>query len=515
LSMRIDEISSILRQQLDQYEIEVDVDQVGTVIEVADGVAQVHGLRGAMAGELLQFSTGVYGMAFNLEQDTVGVVIMGPFSDIQSGDEVRSTGRIVEVPVGEAMLGRIVDSLGEPIDAEGPIDTETSRPVEVKAPGVIYREEVNTPLQTGWKAIDSMIPIGRGQRELIIGDRQTGKTSLVIDTIINQKDSDVICVYVAVGQKASTVASVVDALERDDAMDHTIVISATASQPAPQLFIAPYAGCAIGEYFMYEHGRDVLLIYDDLTKHAWAYREMSLLMRRPPGREAYPGDIFYAHSRLLERAAKLNEELMGGGSLTALPICETHGGDISAYIPTNLISITDGQIFLESDLFYSGIRPAVDVGRSVSRVGSAAQIPAMKRVAGRLRLDLSQYRELEAFAQFGSDLDQATQARLARGERTTEVLKQGERDPMPVEEQVLSVYLAVNGELDDTDVEEVPGFVGDFIGHIRTHHTDFVDRLRETGELEDDDANTLDDIIADFKKSREGEGNAGSGRRVS
>ncbi len=513
--MRIDEISSILRQQLDQYEIEVDVDQVGTVIEVADGVAQVYGLRGVMAQELVQFSTGVYGMAFNLEQDTVGVVIMGPYSDIQSGDEVRSTGRIVEVPVGEAMLGRIVDSLGQPIDGEGPLDAESSRPTEVKAPGVIYREEVNTPVQTGWKAIDSMIPIGRGQRELIIGDRQTGKTSLVIDTIINQKDSDVICVYVAVGQKASTVASVVDALERYDAMDHTIVVSATASQPAPQLFIAPYAGCAIGEYFMYEHNRDVLLIYDDLTKHAWAYREMSLLMRRPPGREAYPGDIFYAHSRLLERAAKLSEEIMGGGSLTALPICETHGGDISAYIPTNLISITDGQIFLQSDLFYSGVRPAVDVGRSVSRVGSAAQVPAMKRVAGRLRLDLSQYRELQAFAQFGSDLDAATQARLARGERTTEVLKQGERDPVSVEDQAFSIYLAVNGELDDVQVADVPSFVDEFLRHIHTHHPDFVQRVRDSGELEDEDANELDDIIADFKEAQSGEGEADSDRRVS
>ncbi len=503
MSARIDEVSSILRQQLESYEIRVDVDHVGTVIEVADGVAQVYGLRGAMAGELLQFGTGVYGIAFNLETDTVGVVILGPFSNIKSGDEVRSTGRIVEVPAGDEMLGRVVDPLGQPIDGEGPIETEYTRPIEIKAPGVIYREEVNTPLQTGWKAIDSMIPIGRGQRELIIGDRQTGKTSLVLDTIINQRDSDVVCVYVAIGQKASTVASVVDTLKRHGAMDHTVIVSATASHPAPQLYIAPYAGCAIGEHFMYEGNHDVLVIYDDLTKHAWAYREMSLLMRRPPGREAYPGDIFYIHSRLLERAAKLNEELMGGGSLTALPIVETHGGDISAYIPTNLISITDGQIFLEADLFYAGTRPAVDVGRSVSRVGSAAQVGAMKRVAGRLRLDLSQYRELEAFAQFGSDLDRATQARLARGERTTEVLKQGERQPMPVHDQVLGLYLAVRGRLDDIDIGEISGFVDAFLEYVRTHHGGFVGELAESGEMDDEQAGILDDIIDQFKDLRE------------
>ncbi|MFO8060236.1 MAG: F0F1 ATP synthase subunit alpha [Bacillota bacterium] len=504
MSVRIDEVSSILRQQLESYEIKVDVDQVGTVIEVADGVAQVYGLRKAMAGELLQFSTGVYGMAFNLEKDTVGVVILGPFADIKSGDEVRSTGRIVEVPVGEAMLGRVVNSLGQPIDREGPIETDATRPIEIKAPGVIYRQEVNTPLQTGWKAIDSMIPIGRGQRELIIGDRQTGKTSLVLDTIINQRDSDVVCVYVAIGQKASTVASVVDTLNRHGAFEHTVVVSATASQPAPQLYIAPYAGCAIGEYFMYEQNRDVLVVYDDLTKHSWAYREMSLLMRRPPGREAYPGDIFYIHSRLLERAAKLNEELMGGGSLTALPIVETHGGDISAYIPTNLISITDGQIFLEADLFYAGIRPAVDVGRSVSRVGSAAQIPAMKRVSGRLRMDLSQYRELEAFAQFGSDLDRATQARLTRGERITEVLKQGEREAMRVEDQVLSIYLGVTGQLDALPLEDVGDFVAEFMEHVKEHHGEILQRISETGALEDDDANVLDDIIEEYTEKRGG-----------
>ncbi len=504
MSARIDEVSSILRQQLESYEIKVDVDHVGTVIEVADGVAQVYGLRGAMAGELLQFSTGVYGMAFNLEKDTVGVVILGPFADIKSGDEIRSTGRIVEVPVGDAMLGRVVNSLGQPIDGEGPIETDATRPIEIKAPGVMYREQVNSPLQTGWKALDSMTPIGRGQRELIIGDRQTGKTSLVLDTIINQRDSGVVCVYVAIGQKASTIASVVDTLKRHGAFEHTVVVSATASQPAPQLYIAPYSGCAIGEYFMYEQNRDVLVVYDDLTKHSWAYREMSLLMRRPPGREAYPGDIFYIHSRLLERSAKLNRELMGGGSLTALPIVETHGGDISAYIPTNLISITDGQIFLEADLFYAGIRPAVDVGRSVSRVGSAAQVPAMKRVAGRLRLDLSQYRELEAFAQFGSDLDKATQARLTRGERITEVLKQREREAMTIEDQVLSIYLGVTGQLDAVPVEEIEACVAGFVEHMHTDHGEIVERIAETGALEDDQANALDDIFEDYAKKRNG-----------
>ncbi len=503
MSVRIDEVSSILRQQLERYQVEIDVDNVGTVIEVADGVALVHGLGDAMAGELLQFSTGVYGIAFNLETDAVGAVILGHFADIKSGDEVRTTGQIVEVPAGEEMLGRVVNSLGMPIDGEGGIETDQNRPIEIKAPGVIYRQSVNTPLQTGWKAIDAMIPIGRGQRELIIGDRQTGKTALVLDTIINQKDSDVICVYVAVGQKASTVASVVDTLKRHGAMDHTIVVSATASQPAPQLYIAPYTGCAIGEHFMYEHNRDVLVIYDDLTKHAWAYREMSLLMRRPPGREAFPGDIFYLHSRLLERAAKLSDD-MGAGSLTALPIVETHGGDISAYIPTNLISITDGQIFLEADLFHAGVRPAVDVGRSVSRVGSAAQVPAMKRVAGRLRLDLSQYRELEAFAQFGSDLDRATQARLARGERVTEVLKQGEREPAAVEDQVLSIYMAVNGWLDEIPVEKVQAYVDAFIQHVYDNRAEILDSLREEWKITDALAAELDAALEAFGEEDDG-----------
>ena len=497
MSVRIDEVSSILRQQLESYQVQIDVDNVGTVIEVADGVALIHGLGDAMAGELLQFSTGVFGIAFNLETDAVGAVILGPFADIKSGDEVRTTGEIVKVPAGESMLGRVVNSLGVPIDGEGPAETEDSRPIEIKAPGVIYRQSVDTPLQTGWKAIDGMIPIGRGQRELIIGDRQTGKTALVLDTIINQKDSDVICVYVAVGQKASTVAGVVDTLKRHGAMDHTIVVSATASQPAPQLYIAPYTGCAIAEYFMYEQNRDVLIIYDDLTKHSWAYREMSLLMRRPPGREAYPGDIFYLHSRLLERAAKLSDD-MGGGSLTALPIVETHGGDISAYIPTNLISITDGQIFLEADLFYAGVRPAVDVGRSVSRVGSAAQVPAMKRVAGRLRMDLSQYRELEAFAQFGSDLDRSTQARLARGIRVTEVLKQREREPVALEDQVLSIYLAVNGWLDEIAVEDIEEYVNEFVAHVHEKRRDLLDELMDDWKISDEMAAKLDEVIEAF-----------------
>ena len=510
MSGRIEEVSSILKQQLQQYDVEVEVDEIGTVIEIADGVAQVHGLQNAMAGELLEFENGVNGMVFNLERDTVGVVILGPFDDIKSGNEVRRTGRIVEVGVGDSLLGRVVDSLGQPIDGKGPLETENTRPIEVKAAGVLEREEVNTPLQTGWKAIDSMIPIGRGQRELIIGDRQTGKTALVLDTIINQRDNDVVCVYVAIGQKASTVASVVDTLERHGAMEHTVVVSAVASQPAPQLYIAPYAGCAIGEHFMFNENKEVLIVYDDLTKHAWAYREMSLLMRRPPGREAYPGDIFYLHSRLLERAAKLNEERHGGGSLTALPIVQTAGGDISAYIPTNLISITDGQIFLEADLFYGGVRPAIDVGRSVSRVGSAAQVDAMKRVAGRLRLDLSQYRELEAFAQFGSDLDETSQARLARGERVTEVLKQGEREPMPVEEQILSIYLGVNGWLDSLEVDEIGGFVPRFIDYFRNSYPDMFAQLQETKELDDDYAEQLDEVIDEYLTQWTGEDSADS-----
>ncbi|HHW72561.1 MAG TPA: F0F1 ATP synthase subunit alpha, partial [Firmicutes bacterium] len=415
MAMRPDEIVAILRRQIEEFETELQVEDLGSVLMVGDGIARVYGLEGALAGELLEFPKGTYGMVLNLEQDNIGVVILGPYEHIKEGDPVRRTRRVVQVPVGEALIGRVVNPLGQPLDGKGPIKAEKYRPIESRAPGVVDRVSVREPLQTGLKSIDSLVPIGRGQRELIIGDRQTGKTAIAVDTILNQKDQDVICIYVAIGQKASTVAAVVDTLVKHGAMDYTIVVSATASEPSPLLYIAPYAGCAMGEEFMYA-GKDVLVIYDDLSKHAAAYREMSLLLRRPPGREAYPGDVFYIHSRLLERAAKLNDEL-GGGSLTALPIIETQAGDISAYIPTNVISITDGQIFLESELFYAGIRPAISVGRSVSRVGGSAQVPMMRKVAGTLRLELSQYRELAAFAQFGSDLDRQTQALLARGER--------------------------------------------------------------------------------------------------
>lgn len=499
MSIRPEEISSIIKQQIEGYAAKVDVESVGTVIQIADGVARIYGLESTMASELLQFSNGVYGVALNLDEDSIGCAILGPYTDIKEGDEVKRTGRIAEVPVGRELLGRVVDPVGQPLDGRGPIKVTRFRPVESPAPGVIARQGVNQPLQTGWKAIDSMIPIGRGQRELIIGDRQTGKTALVVDTIINQKDQDVICVYVAIGQKASTVAGVVDVLEKSGAMDYTIVVSATASQPAPQLYLAPYSGCAMGEYFMYEENRDVLVIYDDLTKHAWAYRELSLLLRRPPGREAYPGDVFYLHSRLLERAAKLNSDL-GGGSLTALPLIETQAGDISAYIPTNVISITDGQIFLESDLFYAGIRPAIDVGRSVSRVGSAAQIKAMKQVAGRLRLDLAQYRELAAFAQFGSDLDKATQARLTRGERVSEILKQGERAPMAVEDQVLAIYVGVNGYVDDIPNERVKEFEEKFLQYLHNLKPEIPKRVAEGKQLTDELVQALNQAIEEFKR---------------
>ncbi|MDD2212269.1 MAG: F0F1 ATP synthase subunit alpha [Clostridia bacterium] len=461
MGIRPEEISSILKQQIENYDTEVEVAKIGTVIQVADGVARVHGLNEAMSGEMLEFPGGIYGMALNLEENNIGCVILGPFTQIKEGDEVRCTGRIVQVPAGEALIGRVVNVLGEPLDGKGPIVTDKFRPIESPAPGVVYRKSVHQPLQTGLKSIDSLVPIGRGQRELIIGDRQTGKTALAIDTIINQKGHDVICIYVAIGQKASTVAGVVRKLEQTGALDYTIIVAATASEPAPMLYIAPYAGCAMGEEFMY-NGKDVLIIYDDLSKQAVAYRELSLLLRRPPGREAYPGDVFYLHSRLLERSAKLSEE-MGGGSMTALPIIETQAGDVSAYIPTNVISITDGQIFLESDLFYSGFRPAINVGISVSRVGGSAQIKAMKQVAGSLRLDLAQYRELAAFAQFGSDLDKATQARLNRGKKTMEVLKQGQYEPMPVEEQVVVIYCAVHGYLDDVEIEKLKDFEEGFL----------------------------------------------------
>lgn len=501
MSIRPEEISAIIKQRIESFDGQIQLDDVGTVIQNYDGVARVYGLESVMASELVQFQNGTYGMALDLAEDSVGVVILGPYHDIKEGDEVRRTGRIIQVPVGPELLGRVVNPLGQALDGGPDIVTDKSRPIESPAPGVIDRQRVNEPLQTGWKAIDSMIPIGRGQRELIIGDRQTGKTSLVIDTIINQKDQDVICVYVAIGQKASTVAGVVETLRKYGAMDYTIVVSATASEPAPLLYIAPYAGCAMGEYFMYEEHRDVLVVYDDLTKHAWAYRELSLLLRRPPGREAYPGDVFYLHSRLLERAARLNDETMGGGSLTALPIIETQAGDISGYIPTNVISITDGQIFLEADLFYSGIRPAIDVGRSVSRVGSDAQIKAMKQVARSLRLDLAQYRELAAFAQFGSDLDRATQARLARGQRVTEILNQNERSPMPVEEQVVAIYLGIHGYLDDLEVEQVPKFEAEFLRFLKSMKPEILDSIRTNREITSETEERLVAAIKEFRGS--------------
>jgi len=498
VAIRPEEISAILKQQIERFQADVEIQNVGTVIMVGDGIARVWGLDECMAGELLEFPGETYGMALNLEEDNIGAVIMGPYAHIKEGDTVKRTGRIVEVPVGEALIGRVVNPLGQPLDGGPPIKTDRFRPIESPAPGVIDRRAVHEPLQTGLKAIDSMVPIGRGQRELIIGDRQTGKTALAVDTIINQKGGDVICIYVAIGQKASTVAGVVETLKRHGAMDYTIVVSATASEPAPLLYIAPYAGTAMGEEFMY-NGKHVLIVYDDLSKHAAAYRELSLLLRRPPGREAYPGDVFYLHSRLLERSAKLSDAL-GGGSLTALPIIETQAGDISAYIPTNVISITDGQIFLESDLFYAGVRPAINVGRSVSRVGGDAQIKAMKKVAGHLRLELSQYRELAAFAQFGSDLGRATQARLIRGERTVEILKQGQYQPMPVEEQVVVIYAATNGYLDDLPVEQVRKFEAGFLKFLKEERPDILEEIRTTGQLPEELEERLKKAVTDFKE---------------
>src|SRR5437764_4373936 len=445
MEIKADEITKIIREQIEEYRASIDVSEVGNVISVGDGIARVYGLEKAMAGELLEFPHGVMGLALNLEESQVGVVLLGEYTEIREGDQVRRTGRIMEVPVGEALVGRVVNALAQPIDGKGPIVTKERTPVERLAPGVIDRQPVKEPLQTGLKAIDAMIPIGRGQRELIIGDRQTGKTALAIDTILNQLGGDVICIYVAIGQKRSTVAHVVKTLEESDAMRYSIVVGASSSYPAPMQYLAPYAGCSMGEYFR-DRGRHVLCIYDDLSKHAVAYREISLLLRRPPGREAYPGDVFYLHSRLLERAAKLNNE-SGGGSLTALPSIETQAGDVSAYIPTNVISITDGQIYLETDLFHSGIRPAVNVGLSVSRVGGNAQIKAMKQVAGTLRLDLAQYRALAAFAQFASDLDKASQAQLARGQRLVEILKQDQYSPLPVTKQIISIFAGTNGFL--------------------------------------------------------------------
>ncbi|MCY9591742.1 F0F1 ATP synthase subunit alpha [Paenibacillus chitinolyticus] len=498
MSIRPDEISTLIKQQIENYTADLEVVEVGTVITIGDGIARVHGLENVMAGELLEFANGVVGMAQNLEENNVGIIILGPYSDIREGDQVKRTGRIMQVPVGEALLGRVVNALGMPIDGKGPIEASGYRPVESAAPGVMARKSVHEPMQTGIKAIDALVPIGRGQRELIIGDRQTGKTAIAIDTIINQKGNGVKCIYVAIGQKQSTVSNVVDTLRRNGALDYTIVVTASASEPAPLLFLAPYSGCAMGEYFMYK-GEHVLIVYDDLSKQAAAYRELSLLLRRPPGREAYPGDVFYLHSRLLERAAKLNDEL-GGGSITALPFIETQASDVSAYIPTNVISITDGQIFLESDLFYSGQRPAINVGISVSRVGSSAQVKAMKKVAGTLKTDLAQYRELAAFSQFGSDLDKATLSRLNRGERTLEILKQGINEPMPFEKQVISIYAATKGFLDELPVKDVTRYEKEFLAYLDANKPEIASSIRDTKDLTSDTEKALVAAIETFLK---------------
>jgi F-type H+-transporting ATPase subunit alpha len=498
VEIKADEITEILKRQLAGYEKSIDVAEVGTVLSVGDGIARVYGLDKAMAGELLDFGHDLYGLALNLEEDNVGVVLLGETREVSEGQEVRRTGRIIQVPVGPALIGRVVDALGRPIDGKGPIRTTESYSIERIAPGVIDRQPVREPVQTGLKAIDAMIPIGRGQRELIIGDRQTGKTAVALDTIINQKGKGLICVYVVIGQKKSTAAQVVKTLEEYGAMEHTIVVSATASDPAPMQFIAPYAGCAMGEYFLYNK-QHALTIYDDLSKHAASYREISLLLRRPPGREAYPGDVFYLHSRLLERAAKLSNE-KGGGSLTSLPFIETQAGDVSAYIPTNVISITDGQIYLESDLFYSGVRPAVNVGLSVSRVGGNAQIKAMKQVAGTLRIDLAQFRELAAFAQFGSDLDKTTQAQLARGQRLVEILKQPQFQPMDVELQVVSIYAGTKGFLDSLRVDAILPFEAELHAFIRRDHPEVLSAIVNTGKLEKATEEALSAAIAEFKE---------------
>jgi F-type H+/Na+-transporting ATPase subunit alpha len=494
--LRPDEIASILRQRIEQYDVETELAEVGTVLQLGDGIARIHGLENAVAGEMLELEHGVRGLAFNLEEANVGAALFGEWEHVKEGEPVRRTGRVASVPVGDALIGRIVDPLGTPLDGQGPIETNETRPLEFKAPGVIERQPVKEPLQTGIKAIDSMTNVGRGQRELIIGDRSTGKTTILVDTILNQRDQDMICIYVAIGQKASTVAQVYELLRDAGAMEYTIIVTAPASEAAPIKWMAPFAGAAMGEYFLY-NGRHAVAMYDDLSKHADAYRQMSLLLRRPPGREAFPGDVFYLHSRLLERACKLSDEL-GGGSLTALPVIETQAGDISAYIPTNVISITDGQIFLQSDLFFSGVRPAVNVGTSVSRVGSSAQTKAMKKVAGRLRLDLAQYRELEAFAQFGSELDTATQQTLARGERIVATLNQPQHRPWPVEEQVIAIYVAVNGHLDDVPVGDVPRFQEELREYLRTEGTIY-ESIRETGDLTDETTEKLNGEIKRFK----------------
>ena len=498
MKMKPEEITAIIKKQIEDYDVELNVDDVGTVLEVGDGIAHIYGLDKAMSGELLELPHDVYALVLNLEQDNVGAVLMGGDSLIKEGDTVRRTGRIMQVPVGEALIGRVVNSLGQPIDGKGAINTTEYRPVEYPAPGIADRQPVKEPLQTGLKSIDSMVPIGRGQRELIIGDRGTGKTAIAIDTILNQKGEDVICIYVAIGQKASTVARVVRKLEETGAMSYTIVVAASASESAPLQYLAPYAGASMGEYFMYK-GKAVLCVYDDLSKHATAYRAMSLLLRRPPGREAYPGDVFYLHSRLLERAAKLSDE-NGGGSITALPIIETLAGDVSAYIPTNVISITDGQIFLESELFYSGIRPAINVGLSVSRVGGSAQIKAMKKVAGTLRLDLAQYRELAAFAQFGSDLDKNTKAQIDRGQRTMQMLIQPQYLPMMVQDQVVAIYLAVKNYLDDVQLDDVISFEDGFVSFMRANYPEVGTSIKETKTLDEANEKILQNAIGEYKK---------------
>jgi F-type H+-transporting ATPase subunit alpha len=498
MQIKADEISSIIKEKIKGFDKRVDVSETGSVIQVGDGIAKVYGLDGAMSGEMLEFPGNLFGIALNLEEDNVGVVLMGDDTGIKEGDPVKRTGRIAEIPVGEALMGRVVNAIGQPIDGKGPLkSTHTSR-IEVVAPGVVTRQSVREPLQTGIKAIDAMIPIGRGQRELIIGDRQTGKTAIAVDTIINQKGLNVFCIYVAVGQKRSTVARVVKTLEENHAMEYSMVVSATASDAAPMQFLAPFAGAAIGEYFR-DNGKHALIIYDDLSKHAVAYRQLSLLLRRPPGREAYPGDVFYLHSRLLERAAKLSDKL-GGGSLTALPIIETQAGDVSAYIPTNVISITDGQIYLGSDLFYSGIRPAINVGLSVSRVGGSAQIKTMKQVAGTLRLDLAQYREMAAFAQFGSELDKATQAQLARGVRMVELLKQGQYKPMPVADQVISIYAGTQGFLDDVAVDKVRQFEEDLLHYVAQNHPELRKEITTISKIDDAVGAKLKQMLTTFKQ---------------
>ncbi|MGH2992869.1 MAG: F0F1 ATP synthase subunit alpha [Solirubrobacterales bacterium] len=520
MEIKPDEITKILRERIEGMEAEsADLAEVGTVLSIGDGIARIHGLDNCMSLEMLELPHDVVGLALNLEEDNVGAVLFGEWEEIVEGDAVKRTGKLLEIPVGDALLGRLVDPLGRPLDDKGDVKTGQTRPAEFKAPGVVQRQQVAEPMQTGLKAIDSMIPIGRGQRELIIGDRQTGKTAIAIDTIINNKDTDLICIYVAIGQRMSTVVQFMETLEQYGAMDNTIIVAAPADEAAPIKYMAPYAGCAMGEHFLYD-GKHALCIYDDLTKHAFAYRQMSLLLRRPPGREAYPGDVFYLHSRLLERAVKLSEEL-GSGSLTALPVIETQAGDVSAYIPTNVISITDGQIFLESDLFHSGVRPAINVGISVSRVGGNAQTKAMKRVAGKLRLDLSQYRELEAFAQFGSELDPDTQRTLARGERLVATLNQKERSPLSVADQVVSIYAGTGGYLDRIKAERVGTFLEDLITRMRSEHADLLGRINDTGELSDEDekamGDAIKDMVDDFGPDFDEEGNpleAGESDRV-